>query len=42
MNYFHKDVAHLINQLTVPNCDGPILLPLDLLTCFAGTLSLKT
>lgn len=31
----------MISQLTVPKCDGPILLLLDILTCCVGTLSLK-
>lgn len=31
----------MISQLTVPKCDGPILLLLDVLTCCVGTLSLK-
>lgn len=34
-------MARLINQPAVPECDGPILLLLDVLTCCVGTLSLK-
>lgn len=34
-------VTCMISQLTVPTCDGPILLLLDVLTCRVGTLSLK-
>lgn len=34
-------VARMIGQHAVPKCDGPILLPLDVLTCRVGTLSLK-
>lgn len=34
-------VARMISQLAVPKCDGPILLPLDVLTCCVGTLSMK-
>lgn len=34
-------VARMMRQLTVPKCDGPILLLLDVLTCCVGTLSLK-
>lgn len=34
-------VARMTRQLTVPKCDGPILLLLDVLTCSVGTLALK-
>lgn len=34
-------MPRMTSQLAVPKCDGPILLPLDVLTCCVGTLSIK-
>lgn len=35
-------VTRMTRQLTVPKCDGPILVPPDVSSCCAGTLSPKT
>lgn len=34
-------MARMISQPAVPECDGPILLLLDILTCCVATLSLR-
>lgn len=39
---FARMVTRMTRQLTVPKCDGPILLLLDVSSCCAGTMSAKT
>lgn len=38
---FARMVTRMTRQLTVPKCDGPILLLLDVSSCCAGTMSPK-